>query len=198
MSKITIENYQEFARRPLNKDHDSIAERSSKKVNINWLPVAFGLVTEYKGLVEAIEKNDITSIKEKLGNVFWFLALLIGSSFTSIFKKLHKKHHNDNEVPRLKKLITSLRQDSIELSGHFKYYAFYDKNKSCNEINCSYINICEIIYKLCKHYNLDMEDILQTNIDKLKASYPEKFTEDKAQNRDLKKERELLENGKSN
>lgn len=36
-------------------------------------------------------------------------------------------------------------------------------------------------------------DILQTNIDKLKARYPNKFTEIDALNRDLDKERNILE-----
>ena len=37
------------------------------------------------------------------------------------------------------------------------------------------------------------DDILELNIDKLKARYPEKFTEADALNRDLDKEREILE-----
>lgn len=39
----------------------------------------------------------------------------------------------------------------------------------------------------------DFESVMQTNIDKLKARFPEKFTEEKANNRDLDKEREILE-----
>jgi hypothetical protein len=37
------------------------------------------------------------------------------------------------------------------------------------------------------------EAVLQCNIDKLRARYPEKFTEDKAVNRDLEKERQILD-----
>lgn len=39
----------------------------------------------------------------------------------------------------------------------------------------------------------DFESVMQTNIDKLKARYPEKFTEEAATNRNLSKEREILE-----
>lgn len=42
--------------------------------------------------------------------------------------------------------------------------------------------------------NGDFESVMQTNIDKLKARYPEKFTEDKAIDRDLNTERKILEN----
>lgn len=41
----------------------------------------------------------------------------------------------------------------------------------------------------------DFQAVMQTNIDKLKARYPEKFTEEKAENRNLAKERKILENG---
>lgn len=41
----------------------------------------------------------------------------------------------------------------------------------------------------------DFESVMQTNIDKLKARYPEKFTEESANNRDLETERQILENG---
>jgi NTP pyrophosphatase (non-canonical NTP hydrolase) len=40
----------------------------------------------------------------------------------------------------------------------------------------------------------DFESVMQTNIDKLKARYPEKFTEESANNRDLDTERQILEN----
>ena len=39
-----------------------------------------------------------------------------------------------------------------------------------------------------------IEEIQETNISKLRARYPEKFTEDKAENRNLAVERKILEN----
>jgi NTP pyrophosphatase (non-canonical NTP hydrolase) len=40
---------------------------------------------------------------------------------------------------------------------------------------------------------LDMEDILDKNVSKLESRYPEKFSSENATNRDLGKEREILE-----
>lgn len=42
----------------------------------------------------------------------------------------------------------------------------------------------------------DFESVMQTNIDKLKARYPEKFTENSAINRNVEQERKILENDK--
>ena len=41
--------------------------------------------------------------------------------------------------------------------------------------------------------NIDFEEILNINIKKLESRYPEKFTEEKAINRDLESERKILE-----
>jgi hypothetical protein len=44
--------------------------------------------------------------------------------------------------------------------------------------------------------NIDLEEMLQRNIDKLKARYPEKFTQENALNRNLDVERQILEGNK--
>jgi hypothetical protein len=46
---------------------------------------------------------------------------------------------------------------------------------------------------MCNIHGWNMEDILDTNIAKLEARYPEKFTEEAALNRNLEAEREILE-----
>lgn len=45
----------------------------------------------------------------------------------------------------------------------------------------------------CKNKGWDLEEILETNIKKLQARYPDKFTSDRAIVRDLNKERQILE-----
>lgn len=62
------------------------------------------------------------------------------------------------------------------------------------------INIKEEIFdtlwylaNLCRMLGIDFEDGMQNNIDKLQARYPEKFDSYKAINRNLEREREILE-----
>lgn len=47
---------------------------------------------------------------------------------------------------------------------------------------------------ICDVVGASFEELADANIKKLKARYPEKFTQDKAENRDLRIEREILEN----
>lgn len=46
---------------------------------------------------------------------------------------------------------------------------------------------------LFRELDTDFDEVATTNINKLKARFPEKFTQDNAYNRDLDKEREILE-----
>ncbi|MCC3859828.1 nucleoside triphosphate pyrophosphohydrolase family protein [Pseudemcibacter aquimaris] len=46
---------------------------------------------------------------------------------------------------------------------------------------------------LFRELDTDFDEVATTNINKLKARFPEKFTQDHAYNRDLGKEREILE-----
>jgi hypothetical protein len=49
----------------------------------------------------------------------------------------------------------------------------------------------------CYQYNTDISNILDKNIDKLRARYGDKFSSEKAINRNLEVEKQILENGKS-
>lgn len=49
------------------------------------------------------------------------------------------------------------------------------------------------IANFCNINDWDLERIMETNIQKLKIRYPEKFTEENAINRNLKEERKILE-----
>lgn len=75
----------------------------------------------------------------------------------------------------------------------------YKKNlaygKAIDEVNLQE-EIGDLMWYIARFVKIkgyDLEAIMATNIEKLKARYPEKFTSTDAINRDLKKEREILE-----
>lgn len=75
----------------------------------------------------------------------------------------------------------------------------YKKNMAYNK-PIDLINIQEEIGDLmwylanfCRINNFDLEKIMENNIAKLKARYTEKFSSEDAINRDLEKERKILE-----
>lgn len=90
-------------------------------------------------------------------------------------------------------MIMGMMTEVGELVDCFKKELAYDKQ-------IDWINVPEEIGDLmwyiacfCKINNFDLEAILDNNIKKLATRYPEKFTQYHALNRDLNKEREILE-----
>lgn len=69
-------------------------------------------------------------------------------------------------------------------------------NKEIDRVNLSE-EIGDVLWYvalLCNTFGFSIENIMQQNIDKLKLRFPEKFTEENANVRNLESERQLLEN----
>ena len=106
---------------------------------------------------------------------------------------MSKRFHN-KDVIRLLHGGMGISTEAGEFLDVLKKHIFYGK-----EID--YVNLSEelgdaLFYiALCMDVlGISFEDVMEKNIEKLKARYPEKFTEDKAINRDLDTERKILEN----
>ncbi len=83
--------------------------------------------------------------------------------------------------------------ESGELMDAFKRKIFYGKALDVVNVKEEIGDVMWYIAILLRELDLDFEDVLQVNIDKLKARFPDKFTEEDALNRDLDKERKILE-----
>ena len=86
-----------------------------------------------------------------------------------------------------------IQTESAEFTDALKKHIFY--GKKLDEVNLRE-EIGDMLWYIaialdCLDSNFETE--MKINIDKLKARYPEKFSEEKAEIRDLKKEREILE-----
>ena len=99
----------------------------------------------------------------------------------------------DKRAIRLLHGSCGIATEAGELLDTIKKYAFYGK-----EIDT--VNLVEEIGDLMWYsaiildeLNVDFEDVMNKNINKLKARYGEKFSESSATVRDLNKEREILE-----
>lgn len=88
-----------------------------------------------------------------------------------------------------------IHTEGAELADVIKKYIFYGKKIDVVNIKEEIGDILWYIAILCREFNFNLDDILQINIDKLKIRFPEKFTSENALNRNLEKEREVLENG---
>jgi NTP pyrophosphatase (non-canonical NTP hydrolase) len=82
-----------------------------------------------------------------------------------------------------------------ELADIFKKAMAYKKDIDWVNVKEEVGDILWYIANFCNGNNFNPEDIFSINIAKLKARYPEKFTEQHANNRNLERERTVLEDG---
>lgn len=80
-----------------------------------------------------------------------------------------------------------------ELLDAFKKHIFYQKPLDVVNLGEEIADVQWYLFNLCRLLDLNMEDLLENNIKKLKQRYGDKFSEEKALVRDLDKERDILE-----
>jgi len=100
---------------------------------------------------------------------------------------------NDPQKIDLIHAAMGINTESGELTDALKKYAFY--GKPIDEVNLKEEigDLFWYIAQACTALNISFEECMVTNIEKLQARYGGKFTEEKANNRDLTVERETLE-----
>lgn len=90
-------------------------------------------------------------------------------------------------------MCLGLQTESAELSDVFKKLIAYEKPVDWVNVKEELGDLMWYVANMCSINNWDLQEIMATNIKKLEARYPEKFTTDKAVNRDLDSERKILE-----
>lgn len=86
-----------------------------------------------------------------------------------------------------------LTTESAEIADVFKKKLAYNKEIDWVNIKEEVGDLMFYVANICNINGWDLRDILDTNIAKLKVRYPDKYTDDKAINRDLLSERKELE-----
>lgn len=90
-------------------------------------------------------------------------------------------------------MVIGISTEAGELLDAYKKHFAYGKELDTVNVGEEIADLMWYISNLCRLLNISLEEMLQRNIDKLKARYPENFTQDNALNRNLEKERKILE-----
>lgn len=163
----------------------------------NLLHASFGLITELGKLVDIFKRNifygkeiDIVNVKEELGDLFWYLAII--SREYNIDDLFYKIKQVSNIEMSIEEIMIHLNNNVSIMS---KNITNIDNSEPLNKtfFGLNFNLILTFLICLASKFNLSLEDILETNINKLKKRFPDKFTNELALNRDLEKERKVLE-----
>jgi NTP pyrophosphatase (non-canonical NTP hydrolase) len=90
-------------------------------------------------------------------------------------------------------MILGMLTEVGELADVFKKNMAYGKEIDWVNVKEELFDLMWYVAGFCKFNEIDFEEGLQTNINKLRQRYPDKFTKELANNRDIAAERKILE-----
>lgn len=178
-----------------------------KGKELNLFHSSCGVITEVGEFIDIIKreifygkKPDIYNICEELGDIFWY-AVIPFRELNMIYVKQNNLNLLDfskcvDETAKKQLIVYTLENmknhfcrcnDSVKKSPDA---VFSTLETAFMAIYYPFIQLLELIGE---YYGFSMEKILQVNIDKLKVRFPDKFSNEKALNRDLEAERIVLE-----
>lgn len=103
---------------------------------------------------------------------------------------------NDDGLKRLLHAGIGLSTESGEFLDALKKHIFYGKELDRVNLVEEVGDLFWYIAIVADELGFKIEDVMENNISKLKARYGDKFSEEKAENRDLETERNILDQQK--
>jgi len=166
-----------------------------------------GCCTEAGELLEAIRPNmfyegylDRVNLKEEVGDMLWYIGVILNACKLT-FEDVMDKNTTLQVNPLQQTPNTVIYHGVIGcciLSGDMldivKKSLFYSRELSISDIKHKLISILWNLRIILEINQWTLEEVMELNIAKLRKRYPEQFRDDLAENRNLKAERDVLEN----
>lgn len=167
---------------------------SKNDLKLDLSHMVHGLNSEIKELIDCVgtqlkvaSRVDLVNLEEELGDIYWYAA-----NYTNI-REIPLPEELDLQDLLEEQCLDHLIDSVGKLTDIVKRFVAYNKDiDRAKEIDAIY-GVCQGLKLFEEAYGLDGNRIRSKNINKLIARYPEKFTEEKALNRDLDAERKELE-----
>lgn len=161
----------------------------------NTLHSVMGLATEIEELLDNYEHEDAMdriNVMEEISDVCWYLAILHRE-----YPEIDRFENTTVNVKRDEPFdcVLDLNKSALKLLDIMKKKIFYNKPIDMNVFGNLTLLVDTDIHWLCEYYGIDIKEVYQVNINKLKERYGDKFTSERAINRDLDNERNILEEG---
>ncbi len=152
------------------------------------LHAVMGILTETEELLDnhLIQKDEI-NILEEVGDITWYLAI-IGREYNLDFNITTTSQNIDSFD-----IVISIIKESCKLLDILKKKIFYNKDINDELFKGISLQVMGLIKSYVTHHSIDLENSFDINIAKLKSRYGDKFSSDRAINRDTESERKILE-----
>lgn len=196
--------YEQLCLKTESKEFVPIYSRIDDRM-IRLLHGGLGLSSELAELVNALDsedKIDWVNVAEESNDLSWYCAIIVNALGFDHDEISRFESDLNNDWHLVKGGLHSLRHalDAATFSvGDYndllKKHLFYGRELNMEKLKQSLQKICMAISGICFVSGTTIAQGRATNIAKLAARYPDKFTEASALNRDLDAERKILEDG---
>ncbi len=214
IGRVTLENYVENAMRT-ECDNDVVLGRLSMGTTnrpagdpvvqsnfavagIRMIHASLGInneLGEFEELCYEQEPGPDAALKsrEELGDMCWYLAMVcdvFGFDFANMVRAsapLEDVLFSEVEVP-----LSWMTQGAGKIAEHVKKHVFYGKEFQAGKVRDGLRSVLRGILSFAGPFDFE-KDVLAANIAKLKARFPERFTEHDALNRDKGVEYKAME-----
>lgn len=191
---MTWEEYLPLAEKTLSTQFNCTEDQYQK-----ILHAIIGSLTEVEEILDNYKNGDLVSdvnkqgsVAEESADIFWYLSIL--------YRELGIDDHSIKITQDLTGNPFDVLMDFLKINLKFldllKKKIYYNKDIN-KQVMIEYTHeMRSLLTNYCQLHNTDIGTILDKNIQKLKARYGEKFSSDRAINRDLETERNILESNK--
>lgn len=177
------------------KEYQAQAKRTCPSLGSEKLDLAhmvLGIHSELAEWFDAEDKEDKINIAEELIDQIWYLSNYC--TFRNInLQELFDKTVNNDEFLSQEWQFVKLEWFTSNLQDLIKKYIAYNKPIDSEKEFLYLGGIFTVIFNEFVGNGITFEEGLERNIAKLKARFPDRFTEEAALNRNLEKERKILE-----
>lgn len=160
-------------------------------LKLNLSHMVLGIISENEEYLKAIVENDMINAKEEQADMLWYLANYCNFRNFNFEEIVGNPYSMDYDLENFEENVSVYEVFSSRLADYVKKFIAYGKplneelEKKCIKLLVWSITIEDTAF----NFNTDLEK----NVNKLKQRFPEKFTREKALNRDLNAERKILE-----
>jgi len=156
------------------------------------LHAVIGVLTEVEELLDNHigDVQDTTNMLEEAGDITWYLAI-IGREYQLDYPQIIVRSKNEDPM----RLVLKIIKNTCKLLDMMKKKIYYNKPIDENLFKTITNLIMLDVSDYMNTYDIDIEKSFDINIEKLKARYGDKFSSERAINRDLETERNILESG---
>lgn len=178
---MTIQEFKEECKR-------TCPSLGSSKLDLSHM--VMGMLTELQELDEALALKDYVNIGEEIADYYWYMVnyTTFRNIDISFINRSTNKYGLDGRT-----LVFGLYDATAKLTDLIKKNVAYNRDIDLNDEIDTLKNLNVYLQGMIRKKGISFAHILQNNIDKLRVRFPEKFSDDLANNRDLTKEREELE-----